>query len=81
MKLSETCRCGGQFTAEDDQRADVQTAITAWRENHPCLPPGEPNQQRQGVGFAATQAAPSIRHPWGHNTQEVRAWQPTDFPQ
>jgi len=50
VKHAETCRCGASLTVEDDQRADVLSAVAAWRTTHPCLPPGQParNEPQQG---------------------------------
>ena len=74
MKHAQTCRCTARIEVEDDDTARVVETIAKWTESHRCLPEGEPgDDRRQGVGFAATQATGRLHHPWGHNTQEVRA--------
>ena len=75
MKITETCRCGGNFSVEadgDTAARYIDKQVTAWRDAHLCVPAAS-DDKRTGVGFAATQQA-SAPHPvWGHSRSEVRA--------
>ena len=75
MRLTETCRCGGNFTAEaegDTAAGYLDGHLATWRTAHRCVPDAI-DDRRSGVGFAATQSTSRLHAPWGHNTQEVRA--------
>ena len=74
MKLTETCRCGASLTVETDgdtAAAYIDTHVTRWATTHRCLTGKD--DQRAGLGFAATQTTPDLPHVWGHRYQEVRA--------